>query len=351
MINILIVDDSETETKILKFLFESESDIKIIGTAKNGKEAIALLSSLKPDLITMDIQMPLMDGFETSRYIMQHHPIPIVVVSAFAKNKELNTVYNALAAGALCVIEKPTNITAPNFEYTRKQIVSTIRAMAEIKVVKRRFTTNLEHKNITSIAQPAITAAHYEIIGIGTSVGGPQALKLILSELPSDFPVPIVIVQHMALGFISSFSHWLNENTQLKIKEAEQGEILAKSTVYFAPDLYHLEIERSHSQLIAKLVSAKPVSGFCPSATVLLGSIARTCGKQGIGILLTGMGSDGAEGLLELKHAHGHTIIQDPKSAVVFGMAGVAQSLGAVDTIVELTHMANYLKQLFQHPI
>lgn len=341
MINILIVDDSETETKVLKHIFESEQDFHVIACAKDGQEAIELNDKFKPDLITMDIQMPVMDGIKAIREIISHNPVPIVVISS-KLNDEMKTAFLALEQGALSVLEKPVNITSPDFKQVRERIVNTIRIMSEIKVIKRRFYTKklpakIPEKNIN------FKSSHYKIIAIGTSVGGPRVLKIILSQIPKDFPLPIVVVQHMTTGYISGFVKWLSGNISLKVKVADHQEILQGGTVYFAPDFYHLEIDSVQEKLIAKLVKAPSVSGFCPSASVLLQSVAKSCASHAIGMLLTGMGNDGAQGLLALKKANGHTIIQDPESAIVFGMAGTAQSLGAVDKVVALDKIAEYL--------
>ncbi len=345
MINILIVDDSEVERTILTYIFQSAPDIQIVGYAKHGKEAVELAAQLHPDLITMDIHMPFMDGFEAIRLIMSQNPTPIVVISSTLNDKELNTTFRSLEAGALSVLEKPMDITSPQFENSKNHILHTVRAMSEVNVIKRRFSISACDKPL-DVARKYIHR-HYQLLAIGTSVGGPQVLKKILSDLPEDFPVPIVIVQHMTQGFISGFVKWLDDNIVLKVKNAEQNEILKKGTVYFAPDNFHLEVVSRNGKLISNLVSGDPVSGFCPSATVLLNSVAKVCGKNAVGALLTGMGSDGASGLLALKHAEGHTIIQDPSSTVVFGMAGVAQSLGAVDKVVKLDQFAKYLTTLF----
>lgn len=345
MIKILIVDDSETEVAILKSLFSAEEDFEVIACAKNGKEAVELVGVLKPDLITMDIEMPVMDGFEAIRMIMTQHPTPIVVISSKLNDESLSATFQAMEAGALSVLEKPINITMPSFKLEKRKIIDTLRSMAEIKVIKRRFYTKSK-KHSPPITHPSLSENNYEIVAIGSSVGGPQALKTILEKIPRNFPIPIVIVQHMTQGFINGFAKWLDTNTHLKIKNPTHNEILMKGHVYFAPDGYHMEIARSHQHLIAKLVTGKPISGFCPSITALFQSVAKVCGKNAIGILLTGMGSDGAKGLLELKHAKAHTLIQDKESAVVFGMAGVAQSLGAVDKMVELDQIADYLQKI-----
>lgn len=348
MIKLLIVDDSPTELALLDYIFSSSPDIQIVGTAKNGKEAIELAEKLKPDLITMDILMPEMDGYGAIRHIMRHNPTPIVVISSKFNKNSVAGSYEALDIGALSVLEKPRDITSPQFDIEKKNLIDTVRSMAEIKVIRRRFFSEPKIRTVSTPTEVSSKNKKFEIVAIGTSVGGPHALKIILQKLPVDFRVPIVIVQHMIPGYIEGFSHWLNENTSLKIKNAEDHEILMGGTVYFAPDKTHLTVKSIQGKLVARLVNGDTVSGFCPSATVLFESIAKTCGDKAIGVLLTGMGSDGADGLLELKKSHSHTIIQDEKSAVVFGMAGVAQSIGAVDTVVELEQMASYLIDIIQ---
>lgn len=345
-ISILIVDDSDTATKILTTIFAAEKDFEVIACAKNGQQAVELNALFKPDLITMDIQMPIMDGIKATREIMSTHPVPIIVISS-KLDAEMKMSFAALEAGALSVLEKPKNIASPDFDKERKYIIDTIRSMAEIKVIRRRmFAKKIIEKilpfNLTQ-QQNSSKPGHYEIIAIGTSLGGPQALKILLSKLPNNFPLPIVVVQHMTVGFMGGFVKWLNDNVTMQVKEATHRELLEGGTVYFAPDSTHLEIDKVRGKLIAKLVDASPVSGFCPSATVLLKSVAKTCGANAIGILLTGMGDDGAQGLLQLKNVHAHTIVQDPDTSIVFGMAGVAQSLGAVDKVIRIDKLAEYL--------
>lgn len=344
MINILIVDDSETEAGLLQSFFESEKDMRVIGHAKNGQEAIDLTKKLKPDIITMDILMPIKNGFEATRIIMSKTPTPIVVISSTANDIALNTTFLALEAGALSVLEKPVNFNSIEFNDMRKRIVDTVRSMSQIKVITHRFHT--PKRKILDTTDKSLMHPTYEIIGIGVSVGGPQALKAIFSKLPSNFPIPIVVVQHMTQGFIQGFAHWLDKNCALTVKIAEQNEHLLPGIIYFAPDNHHLRIIRRNEKLLASLMTSAPVSGFCPSATVLLQSLAQTSGKHAIGILLTGMGNDGAQGLLELKNAKGHTLIQDKESAVVFGMAGVALSLNATDKVIALEKIANYLIEI-----
>lgn len=342
MIKILIVDDSPTETILLRHIFEAEKDFFVVGCAKNGNEAISLTEKLKPDIITMDIEMPEMNGVEATKVIMSHFPTPIVMISSHLNNKEVETTFLALDAGALSVLDKPASYGSSEFEKSKKRIADTVRNMAGIKVIKRRFFTKKTTHLSTQLFRKEKT--NYKIIAIGTSVGGPQALKIILSHLPTDFPVPIVVVQHMTPGFMTGFVNWLDMNIALTAKEMTDGEVLKAGVVYFAPDHVHSIVNQKEGKLISSFIKCAPVSGFCPSVTVLLESVAKSCGKEAVGLLLTGMGNDGAQGLLAMKKAEAHTLIQDEKSAIVFGMGGVAKSLGAVDEVIKLDQIADYLK-------
>jgi two-component system, chemotaxis family, protein-glutamate methylesterase/glutaminase len=344
MIKILIVDDSPTEVALIQSIIESEKDMEVIGVAKNGKEAIELTAKLKPDLITMDIRMPIMDGLEATRIIMDHNPTPIVVISSMIEDESIHGTFPILEAGALTALAKPVNVFSPSFEESRVHIIDTLRNLADIRVAKKPLRKKHFEKKKHKIEPRKIT--NYEIIAMGASVGGPVALKTILSQLDPDFPLPIMVVQHIGSGFIQGFAQWLAENVTLKVKNAVNHEFLHKGTVYVAPEHKHMEIERVYENLVCKLVEGAPVSGFCPSITWLLQSIAKVSGERGIGILLTGMSDDGAEGLLELKNAHGLTLIQDQESSIVFGMGAVAQSLSAVDQVIGLEHIGSYLTKI-----
>ncbi len=347
MIKILVADDSETEAALITQIIESEPDMKVIGVARNGKEAVDLTARLKPDLIAMDIQMPIMNGLEATRHIMSEYPTPIVVISSSVSSESVQATLPILEAGALSALAKPRNIFDSGFEETRKHITTTLRMMSEIKVAKKRIRSLTPPENKESvIVEKKFPFSNAELLAIGVSVGGPLALKTIFSELPASFPLPIVVVQHMSMGFINGYIQWLDDCVKLHVKAAADLELLKKGMIYVAPDNYHLEVVRINGKLHAKLVKGCQVDGFYPSITVLLNSVAKQCGNKAIGALLTGMGSDGAQGLLEVKRAHGHTFIQDKESAVVFGMAGVAQSMGAVDDVVKLDAIANYLNDI-----
>lgn len=345
MIKILICEDSQVIALLLKAIFEREPDFKVVGHARNGRECVQMAHQLKPDLITMDIRMPMMDGFEATRMIMESKPVPIVVVSSSVDDEELKITFRAIEEGALSVIEKPSGINQPDFEAIRRELVETVRIMASVKVFRRRYPKKTRAAEVVKFD----TSPHprtYELIAIGCSTGGPQVLQQILSSLPVSFPAPIVIAQHISKGFIGGMVSWLGNHTLLSVKEAQQGEPLLAGTVYFAPDDAHLLVARNHNGLAALLKQDPPVNGFRPSATPLLESTAQTCAKSAIGAILTGMGCDGAEGLLALRRAGGHTIVQDAESAVVFGMPGAAIALDAVDEIVKLDKFAAYLSHL-----
>lgn len=347
MIRILICEDSPVIALLLKAIFEHEPDFNVVGHAKNGRECVQMAHELKPNLITMDIRMPVMDGFEATRVIMSSSPIPIVVVSSSVNDEELKITFRAIEEGALSVIEKPHGMNHPNFETIRRELVETVRAMADVKLIRRSSPKKLRTADIVRIpASP--NASAYELVAIGCSTGGPQVLQQVLSSLPVNFPVPIVIAQHISRGFIGGMVSWLSGHTLLRVKEAQQGETLLAGTVYFAPDDSHLQIARNSQGLTAQLKQDPPVNGFRPAATPLLQSAAQTCKKNAIGALFSGMGCDGAEGLLAIRRAGGHTLVQDPESAVVYGMPGAAVALDAVDEIVKLNRIAAYLAHLVQ---
>ena len=346
MIRILIAEDSDVVALLLKTIFEQEPDFEIVGHARDGREAVKMSHELRPDLITMDIRMPKMDGFEATRMIMADNPLPIVVVSSSVDNEELRITFRAIEEGALAVIEKPRGFGHPDFEMIRSELVDTVRAMAEVKVVRRRpLKRKIEDVDIFEKAIVQKTQAHH-IVALGCSTGGPQALQHILSSIPMGFPVPIVITQHISKGFISGLVHWMRGNTLLDVKLAEHNEPLQAGTIYFAPDDHHLRVKRNGNGLTAELTQDPPMNGFRPSVTPLFQSLAQYCAGHAIAGLLTGMGGDGAQGLLEARKAKCHTFVQDEESAIVYGMPGTALALDAADQVVQLDKIASYVTSL-----
>ncbi len=345
MIKILIAEDSDVVALLLKTIFEQETDFKVIGRARDGRETVQLAHDLRPDIITMDIRMPRMDGFEATRMIMADAPVPIVVVSSSVDNEEMRTTFRALEEGALAVLEKPHGYGHQDFEWSRTELVDTVRAMADVKVVGRKPLQRTRAVDIFETAIVQRTKA-YHLLALGCSTGGPQVLQRILSTLPVGFPVPIIIVQHISKGFVGGLVQWLAGNTLLDIKLAEHGEALLPGKVYFAPDDIHLCVKRNGNGLTVNLIDSPLVNGFRPSVTPLFQSLAQYCPGHAIAGLLTGMGGDGAQGLLEARRASCHTFIQDEESSIVFGMPGTALAINAVDQIVELDQISSYVMSL-----
>lgn len=346
MIRILIAEDSNVVALLLKAIFSQEPDMEVVGHARNGQEAVRMNQELRPNLITMDIRMPVLDGFEATREIMSTTVTPIVVVSSSVNNEELRTTFRAIEEGALAVIEKPRGIGHPDFESIRNELISTVRAMAEVKLVRRLLRRQIINPNDIPIAPNAGNSCPYELIAIGCSTGGPQALHALLSALPTSFPAPIAIVQHISPGFIGGMVTWLEGQSSLTVKLAEENEPLLPGIVYLAPDAQHLLVTRIGQQLRASLNNGDAVNLFRPSATPFLQSVAKVCGNKAIGGMLSGMGADGASGLLELRNAGGRTFAQEPDSCVAAGMPKSAIAMNAVEQIISLENLALHLQQL-----
>lgn len=343
MINILITEDSDVVSALLQGIFQAEPDMRVIGRARNGREAVDMAQVLKPDLVTMDIRMPVMDGFEATRMLMATQPLPIVVISSSVDDEELRITFRAVEEGALAVIEKPRGLSHPDFERVRRELVETVRAMAEVKVVRRRPPK----PGVTAYTKPAPQrGARYEVVGLALSTGGPQALSTLLSGMPVGYPLPILVVQHISPGFVGGLVSWLRGQTLLEVCLAESNQPLRGGVVYIAPDGKHLEVARRDKQLYASLTSAPAIERFRPSASALFHSLARDCGAAAIGGIFTGMGSDGSAGLLALHQRGGHVFAQDEDSAVVYGMPGAARAAGCVDQVVPLARIPTHLIEL-----
>ena len=366
MIRILVADDSPTSRALLVSLFSGEPDFRVVGEATNGQEAVEMAERLSPDLITMDVQMPLMDGLEATMQIMVRSPRPIIIVSSTARDTEVELSLEATRAGALMVLPKPEGPLSPGFASDRRQLISMARAMSQVKVVRRHGAVLTPSGNASSVLSPTgnTPAAHpayagaapgrarssrgtVRLVAIAASTGGPAALRTILSELPRDFPVPILIVQHIARGFTSGLAHWLDAATPLAVKLAELGEPAVAGAVYIAPDDRHIGCRLDAAGTIRVLLDNAPAVGmFRPSATYLFRSIADSLGKQGLSVILTGMGDDGVAGLRVVKAAGGRVIAQDEASSVIFGMPREAARAGVVDSVIALNGIARALVEL-----
>ena len=338
-IRVLVAEDSPTARMLLVELFRSAKDFEVVGEAANGAEAIERAVELSPDLIIMDVHMPILNGLDATKEIMRQAPAPILMVSAAASSSDVALALSATQAGALMILEKPHNPSDPEFAGEAEQLLTMARAMAGVKVVRRWGGS----RQPAAIATRVAANRAVKLVAIGTSTGGPAALHRIFIDLEHDFSVPIVVVQHMARGFIGGLASWLGANTSLKVTVAEQNESLAGGTIYLAPDDAHLGVTPDGR---VALSNSAPLSGFRPSADHLFDSCARAYGSSLVAVILTGMGSDGAEGLATVKARQGRVIAQDERSSIVFGMNQQAIERGLVDEVLPLDNIGQRLAEL-----
>lgn len=358
-IRVVVVDDSRTARELLVALLQSAEGIQVVGTAPDGAEAVRIVKRLRPDVVTMDVFMPRMDGLEATRRIMRDIPTPIVVVTATLMRDDMDLAFEALRAGALTAIRKP-GLADPE---TCEKVVQAVRLMADVPVVHRwgrgegtsaisrkatlpspptseePETTRADDLALSGRvdAPPVLDQRRVSIIGIASSTGGPAALVAVLASLPADFPIPILVVQHVTKGFTTGLADWLNGETALEIGLAGHGETPQPGAVLLAPDDYHIQVNKEG---VVELCKEPPYKGLRPSANYLFRSLARAYGRRAMGIVLTGMGDDGAEGMEALHQEEGLTIAQDEGSCVVYGMPREAIMRNAVDYVLPLNHIA-----------
>ena len=326
MIRILVVDDSPVIVEIVKALLEQDPGLRVVAVAKNGVEAVALAKALKPDLITMDIRMPAMDGIEATQAIMEEVPTPILVLAA-AVTEDTNLAFRAIQAGAVDVVEKPV---APLLDaYEDLELVQRARLVASVPTIRR--------PRRRPVVDAGSGAQARGIVGLVASTGGPPALATVLGALPKDFHCPVLVVQHIAHGFLQGLVDWLGHQVGLRVRVAERGDTAQPGVVYFAPEDAHLVVG---PEMSLRLLKDPPIDGHRPSGTVLLESMARTCAGQSLGVVLTGMGRDGAQGLLELRQNGGRTLCQDEPTSLIYGMPKAAMELGAAERAVPLEGIA-----------
>jgi two-component system chemotaxis response regulator CheB len=324
---------------LLREILSSDPEIEVVGHAKNGSEAVELTRRLQPDLVTMDVHMPQMNGLEATKEIMIVVPTPIVIVTGSSGALEVEGSMHALRAGALEVLAKPLGPGAPAFEESARKVIASVKAMAQVKVVRhwRSRPSGEEAPRVVPGREGC------RLVAVAASTGGPAALHQLLKTLPGDFAAPILVVQHISAGFTSGLAYWLGGVCDLHVKLADQGESLQPHTVYLAPDNRHLGVT---SQGTAHLSDGEPIGGFRPSATFLFESTARAYGRSAVTVILTGMGEDGVAGLRAVRQAGGRIIAQDEKSSVVFGMPGAAINAGFADQVLPLGDIAGRLVEL-----
>lgn len=337
MIRVLIADDSPTVRSLLAGLISADPGFRVVAQVGDGVAAAAEARRLRPDLILMDLYMPGQDGLAATKQVMAEAPCPIVIVSAAARPDDVELSLRALQAGALMV--QPIPAPASPDSAQARQLRATLRALAEVKVVRQRRDRGTSGE---VAVRPGRRGARARVVAMAVSTGGPMALRRVFGALPADFPAPILAVQHMSPGFIGGMVHWLMDATPLRVRVAQQGDRLESGTVYFAPDNLHLGCAGGQTVLSA----APPINGFRPSATHLFASVADVFGPSAVGLVMTGMGSDGLEGLQALASRGAEVLAQDEDSSVVYGMAREAVRTGLTTAVLDLEAIPGRLLEL-----
>jgi two-component system, chemotaxis family, protein-glutamate methylesterase/glutaminase len=351
-VKVLVADDSLMTRMLLVELLNSDPGIQVIGAVNDGQAALDFLEAGndRPDVVIMDMHMPRLDGFEATRRIMETRPLPIVICTATADPQELAIAFRSMEAGAVACVAKPVAL-GKEFESCLQNLLQTVRLMSEVKVVRRWSRSRAGFGAAGAIAPfpPGVATPGIRVIGIGASTGGPPVLQTILWGLPKDFAVPLLIVQHIARGFLPGMVDWLSQTTSLRVLIAAHGVLPLPGHAYVAPDDFHLGLTASGRIMLAR---EEPESGLRPAVSYLFRTLANHCGAGAVGVLLTGMGKDGAAELKRMKERGAMTIAQDRDSSIVHGMPGEAIQLGAASQILAADQIAEALiAQVARHSI
>lgn len=343
VIRVLLVDDSALFLEAMADVLAEEPDIQVVGTAVNGREAVDGVKALEPDLVAMDVMMPVMDGLEAVEEIMSSKPTPILLLTGDPRRQGAHWSFEALSRGALELMAKPRLMNAPHEEIS--SFLGHLKLLASVPVVyRRRRRSRPDQQEPVVLRRLSGSTRSSGIVGIVSSTGGPAVLAEILGALPAGFPMPILVVQHLAEDFAPRFVAWLDESSSLTVQLAEDGVVPASGHVYLAPDASQLLVDGDGALRVDR--RAPPTDGHRPSGTTMLSSLASSCGASAVGLALSGMGSDGAEGLLAIRRAGGTCLAQDESTSVVFGIARAACNIGAVDRLLPRGEIALALRNL-----
>jgi len=328
-LRVLVVDDSPTFRALLRARLEEDGALAVVAEAGDGAEAARLTAEIEPDVVVMDVEMPDVDGYEATRRIMAESPTPVVIVSG-RDERAVQMSVAALEAGALTALTKPRG---PDDARAWRRFGRTVKAMAEVRVVRRPNGRPVGRQR----RAPDRSAS---IVAMAASTGGPRAVRTILAALGPDFPVPILLVQHIGRDFAGGFATWLDASVPLRVRLARDGDALTPGHVHLAPPSRHLTVHRG----VVRLCPEPPIHGFRPSASATYASVARAYGERGLGVILTGMGRDGVEGLAELHRRGGHVVAQDSRTSVVDSMPGAALRAGIVHEVLPLPDISAYVR-------
>ncbi len=344
---ILIVDDSAYTRQVIRNIIEQDMKLEVVGIASDGIDAMAKTLRLKPDIITLDFEMPEMDGFSFLRWLMRERPTPVIMVSSFNDSK---TVFKALELGAVDFIAKPTKRASIELRTIEKDLLLKLRGIKTIRLDK--LSRNLELLDREdAAAQPSekTKSRNVEIVAIGSSTGGPAALQIILTRLPADFQAAVVVSQHMPRGFTGPLAERLNKLAHLNIREAKDHETVEPGNILICPGGFHMGLMKRGSKVVTFLKEGQLEDKYTPSVDFMMQSAAEVYGARAMGVILTGMGNDGKSGMVEIKNKGGYTIAESEETAVVFGMPGEAIKAGGVETILPLSEISAAVTRVVNH--
>jgi two-component system, chemotaxis family, protein-glutamate methylesterase/glutaminase len=351
-IRVMIVEDSAVTRELLKFIIGNDPRLEVVAALESAEEALNEINRLSPDVISMDIRLPGMNGLDATKVIMTEKPTPIVVVAGNVNAEDMNISINALRAGALSVVEKPVGVSNKDYEIISARICTQLVIMSQVKVLRQRQKKDFLSSSVMPKISPLNSAilrlvrSSPKVLGIVASTGGPNAVVRVLNGLGAGFPLPILLVQHITPSFLDSFVSWLGTTSPFKAVVARHGDVPVPGSVYVGPQDRHLCLDAG----VLKLDASEAVSFQRPSGTVLLESMARSLGPNAIGILLTGMGDDGAKGLAAIRAAGGYTFAEDQSTAVVYGMPAEAARLNAVCEQLPLHEIAGRVMARLMQP-
>ncbi len=337
---VLIVDDSAYTRQTMRKIIGEDRTLEVAGIATDGIDAMAKVLRLQPDIITLDFEMPNMDGFSFLRWLMRERPTPVIMVTSHADSK---TVFRALELGAVDFIAKPTRRASIELQSIEKDLLGKIKGIKDIRLdILSRNLELIDHdpEDAAAAGRGGMSRHAVEIVAVGSSTGGPAALQIILTRLPSDFRAAVVISQHMPKGFTAPLAERLNRMAEIKIKEAAEDDIIEAGTAYICPGGRHLKLKKKGSSKQITLRDGRHEDRYIPSVDYMMSSVAEIYGVASMGVILTGMGSDGKRGMLDIKTQGGYTIAESEESAVVFGMPAEAIKNGGVETVLPLSEIS-----------
>jgi two-component system chemotaxis response regulator CheB len=347
-LNVLVVEDSRATREMLVNLLQTDPELCVVGAVGDGTAALAAVEEYKPDVVTMDMHLPVIDGFETTRRIMETHPVPIVIMSANSDAVDVAKSFRALEAGAVAAVERPADMNGHR-SLVAERFIDTVKAMAGVKVVRRwpRARAAVRRATPERLALPTRIQGDFQVVAIGASTGGPPVLRTILAGLGTGFPVPVLIVQHISMGFVQGLAEWLHSSTGMQVSLARHGEYGQPGHAYLAPDGCHMTVNR-FGQIFC--IPGQAENGLQPSVSALFRSVAQHYGPRAIGVLLTGMGRDGADELKLMREAGAITIAQDRESCVVHGMPGEAIAIDAARHVMSPERIVTHIRTLVGQP-